>query len=62
MIMDLNLLPGLTVLMIGFIAMAAVGLVTLLVSTTLFFTQNHAVRVRRHEGIRSYYGHLAMGR
>ena len=25
----------------------------------LFFADNHAVRVRRHESIRSYYGHLA---
>ena len=60
--MDFTLLPDLTAFMIGFIAIAAFGVGTLLVSTTVFFTRNHAVRVSRHEGIRSYYGHLAMGR
>ncbi len=59
--MDFTLAPHLTAFMIGFIAIAAFGVVTLLVSTTVFFTKNHAVRVRRHEGIGTYYGHLALG-
>jgi hypothetical protein len=60
--MDFTLLPHLTAFMIGFALLAVVGVVALFAETTLFFAENHAIRVRRHEGVLSYYGHLAQGR
>jgi hypothetical protein len=61
MTMDTNLIPVLTAFIIGFVFVAAVGAVALLTVATSFFAENHAVRVRRHEGVFSYYGHLAVG-
>ena len=59
--MDFTLLPHLTAFLIGFALLAAVGAVALLATATMFFSENRAVRVRRHEGLFSYYGHLATG-
>ncbi len=59
--MDFILLPHLTAFMIGFALLAVVGLGVLAAVTTSFFAENHTVRVRRHEGFLSYYGHLATG-
>jgi uncharacterized protein (DUF58 family) len=59
--MDFTLLPGLTAFMIGFVLVAALSIALALTTTTRFFLQNHVVRVRRHESIRTYYGrHLAL--
>jgi hypothetical protein len=60
--MDFTVLPDLTAFIIGFVLVAAVGVVALLATLVTFVTENHAVRVRRHEGVLSYYGHLALGR
>jgi hypothetical protein len=54
-------LLNLTAFSIVFFALAALGVIVALASLTKFFTENHAARVRRHESIRSYYGHLALG-
>lgn len=59
--MDFTLLPHLTAFMIGFALLAAVGVIALLATTTMFFAENRTVRVRRHEGFLSYYGHLTLG-
>lgn len=59
--MDFILLPDLPAFMIGFAVIAAVSVALAIGTTVLFFTENHALRVRRHEGVRHYYGHLALG-
>ena len=59
--MDFTLMPHLTAFMIGFALLAVVGIVALVAEATSFFAENRAVRVRRHEGFFSYYGHLATG-
>ena len=59
--MDFTLLPDLTPFMIGFAIVAALGVIVAVASVAMFLVENHAVRVRRHEGVFSYYGHLALG-
>lgn len=59
--MNFTLMPHLTALMIGFVLLAGMALVVLLIGTALFFAENRVVRVRRHEGFLTYYGHLAQG-
>ncbi len=59
--MDFTLMPHLTALMVGFALLAGMTLVVLLIATTLFFAENRVVRVRRHEGFLTYYGHLVQG-
>jgi hypothetical protein len=54
-------LLNLTAFSTVFFALAALGVVVALAAVTVFFTENHAVRVRRHQSIRSYYGHLTLG-
>jgi hypothetical protein len=56
--MNFILYPDLTGFLIGFVVVAALAGLAALTTITVFFTQNHAVRVRRHESVRSYYGHL----
>lgn len=60
--MDFILLPDLAAFMIGFVAIAAVSVALAIGTTVLFFADNHTLRVRRHESVRHYYGHLAFGR
>ncbi|MEO7352223.1 MAG: hypothetical protein ABIR34_02795 [Marmoricola sp.] len=60
--MSFTLLPHLAAFIIGFGLLATAGLIALLGTATMFFSENHTVRVRRHEGVLSYYGHLALGR
>ncbi|MET0998912.1 MAG: hypothetical protein ABWX73_09380 [Marmoricola sp.] len=61
-----NFAPDLTSFVVAFVlidlvaALVIVGLAA--VAVTDFVSVNHARRVRRHEGIVSYYGHLALGR
>ncbi|MET0839077.1 MAG: hypothetical protein ABWY19_09875 [Marmoricola sp.] len=61
-----NFAPDLTSFVVAFVlidllaALVIVGLAT--VAVTDFVTVNHARRVRQHEGLFSYYGHLALGR
>jgi uncharacterized protein (DUF58 family) len=59
--MELNLLPAVTVWLVAFGVLALAGLVTVLTALAVFFRENHTVRVRRHESVSSYYGHLALG-
>ena len=59
--MDFTLLPQLTPFVVGFVVVAALAVLIALATTAAFFVENHAVRVRRHETIRTYYGHLALG-
>jgi hypothetical protein len=59
--MDIILAPGLSGFTIGFVVLAALCALVAVGTLVLFFADNHAVRVRRHESIRSYYGHLAHG-
>lgn len=59
--MSFVLLPDLTPFLIGFVLIAVLSVALLLVAAAVFFAQNHTVRVRRHESIASYYGHLALG-
>jgi hypothetical protein len=59
--MDFTLLPDLTAFMIGFVLVAALGAALLAGTVALFFVDHHAVRVRRHESVATYYGHLALG-
>jgi hypothetical protein len=60
-----NLAPDLTSFVVTFVlidvlaALVLVGLTA--VAVTDFVRANHARRVRRHEGIFSYYGHLVLG-
>jgi len=60
--MYFTLLPDLAAFIIGFALLAAVGLIALLSTATMFFSENHTERVGRHEGVLSHYGHLALGR
>ncbi len=43
------------------VLLAALTVVAVLGAAGTFFVQNHASRVRRHEGVVNYYGHLALG-
>jgi uncharacterized protein (DUF58 family) len=55
------MLPHFTDFLVGFAVLAAVAVAAVFTSATLFFSENHAIRVRRHEGLFSYYGHLVTG-
>jgi hypothetical protein len=57
--MDFTLLPDMTAFMIGFVIVAALSVALLVGTAAVFFAENRAVRVRRHESFFSYYGHLA---
>ena len=59
--MEFTLYPDLTGFLIGFVVIAVLAGLAALTSMAVFFTQNHAVRVRRHQGVRAYYGHLVTG-
>jgi len=59
--MNFTLLPTLAPFAIGFVLLAALTVVAVLGAAGTFFVQNHAIRVRRHEGVVNYYGHLALG-
>jgi hypothetical protein len=54
-------LPNLTPFVTVFFAVAAIAAVVAVGALTSFFAQNHTVRVRRHESIAHYYGHLVLG-
>ena len=54
-------LPNLTAFVIVFFAVAALAAVLAVGSLATYFAQNRQVRVRRHEGVVPYYGHLALG-
>ena len=64
--MNSNLAPDLTPFVVAFVLIDLVAVVALvsvvLVPVVSFFARNHTVRVRKHEGLFSYYGHLATGR
>lgn len=59
--MDFTLVPNLTAFVVGFVILALVAVAAVATLGVDFLVSNHAVRVRRHEGILSYYGHLALG-
>jgi hypothetical protein len=61
MIMDFTLVPNLTAFVVGFVILALVAVAAVAALGVAFLVSNRAVRVRRHEGILSYYGHLALG-
>ena len=54
-------LVNLTTFVTVFVAIAALAVVVAVASVAMFLAENHAVRVRRHEGVFSYYGHLVLG-
>jgi hypothetical protein len=54
-------LVNLTAFVTVFFAIAALAVVLAVASVATFLAENHAVRVRRHEGVFSYYGHLVLG-
>lgn len=53
------ILPSTTAVLVLTVVAAAVGVLTLAVSTTVFFVRNHGVRVARQESIPTYYRSLA---
>ncbi len=59
--MTFDLLTGVTPFVIAFAVLAVAGVALALGLVTTSLVRNHAVRVRRHETIRHYYGHLALG-
>ena len=64
--MNSSFAPDLTPFVVAFVLIDLVAVLALvsvaLVPVVGFFTRNHAVRVRQHQGLVSYYGHLATGR
>ena len=54
-------LPNLTTFLTVFFAVAAVAVALAVGSLATFFAQNRQVRVRRHETVTHYYGHLVLG-
>ncbi|KQT89483.1 hypothetical protein ASG49_17205 [Marmoricola sp. Leaf446] len=63
--MSFTLLPDLAPFVLGFAALAGLGLVLALVglvATTSVVAETRRARLRRHEGVLHYYGHLALGR
>jgi hypothetical protein len=54
-------LPNLTAFLTVFFAVAAIAAVVTVGAFATFFTRNHTTRVRRHEGVFQYYGHLVLG-
>jgi hypothetical protein len=64
--MNSSFAPDLTPFVVAFVlidllaVLAVVGVAA--VPVVGFFARNHSVRVRRHEGLFHYYGHLTLGR
>ena len=60
-----NFAPDLTSFVLAFVLIDVVAALVVLglaaVAVTDFVKVNHARRVRRHEGVFSYYGHLVLG-
>jgi hypothetical protein len=54
-------LPNLTAFVTVFFAVAAIAAVVSVGALATFFVQNRPVRVRRHESVAHYYGHLVLG-
>jgi len=54
-------LPSQTAFLIVFFSVAVVAAVVAMSALTTFFAQNRTVRIRRHEGVGQYYGHLVLG-
>ena len=54
-------LPNLTALVTVFFAVAAIAAVVAIGALATFFAQNRPERVRRHESVAHYYGHLVLG-
>jgi hypothetical protein len=59
--MNFTLLPDLPAFLVGFVLVGAVAVALLLGALGTFFVENRVVRVRRHESLVHYYGHLALG-
>ncbi len=58
--MSLNL-PDLTAFFVVFFSVAAIAFVLAVGTLVSLFARNRTVRVRRHEGVFQYYGHLVLG-
>jgi type II secretory pathway component PulK len=54
-------LPNLTAFMTVFFAVAALAAVVAVGTLVSFFSENRPTRVRRHESVAHYYGHLVLG-
>ena len=54
-------LPNLTAFMTVFFAVAAIAAVVTVGALVSFFAENRPTRVRRHESVAHYYGHLVLG-
>jgi hypothetical protein len=54
-------LPNLTAFLTVFFAVAALAVAFAVGSVATVFAQNRRVRVRRHESVARYYGHLVLG-
>jgi hypothetical protein len=54
-------LPDLTAFFVVFFSVAAIATVLAVGTLVSFFAQNHTARVRRHESVFQYYGHLVLG-
>jgi hypothetical protein len=54
-------LPNLTAFLTVFFVVATVATVIAVSTLVSFFSQNHKTRVRRHESVGHYYGHLVLG-
>jgi hypothetical protein len=54
-------LPNLTAFVPVFFIVAAIAVAFAVVSLATFFAENRPVRVRRHESVAHYYGHLVLG-
>ncbi|ROR91689.1 hypothetical protein [Nocardioides aurantiacus] len=62
--MSIVVLPHLLTFLVGFAVLTGLALVlaaVALVATTPVVAQNRRTRLRRHEGVLHYYGHLALG-
>lgn len=60
--MTFTLLPQVAGFVLVFALVAAVGALALVGLAMTFAVDHHAERVRRHESLVHYYGHLALGR
>ena len=59
--MTFTLLPGVTPFVIALVVLAALTVAASLGLVVTALLENRTVRVRRHESILHYYGHLALG-
>jgi uncharacterized integral membrane protein len=59
--MSFTLLPGLAPFAIALVVLAALTVVVAGSVLIAEVSRNRVVRVRRHETVRQYYGHLALG-